>query len=73
MIERTIDQYTPGDFMEDWDLDGLFTALGQFFPLDLGDEDLDPETVDRAVAHRTHHRAWRSSATTRASRRSARS
>ena len=35
MIERTIDQYTPGDFMEDWDLDGLFTALGQFFPLDL--------------------------------------
>jgi preprotein translocase subunit SecA len=47
VIERTIDQYTPGDFMEDWDLDGLFTALGQFFPLDLGNEDLDPETVDR--------------------------
>ena len=46
-IERTIEQYTPGDFMEDWDLDGLFTALGQFFPLDLGDEDLNPETVDR--------------------------
>ena len=33
--------------MEDWDLDGLFTALGQFFALDLGDEDLDPEKVDR--------------------------
>jgi preprotein translocase subunit SecA len=33
--------------MEDWDLDGLFTALGQFFPLDLGDGDLDPEKVDR--------------------------
>jgi preprotein translocase subunit SecA len=47
VIERTIDQYTPGDFMEDWDLDGLFTALGQFFPLDLGDEDLDPEKIDR--------------------------
>ena len=46
-IERTIEQYTPGDFMEDWDLDGLFTALGQFFPLDLDDEDLDPETIDR--------------------------
>ncbi len=45
-IERTIDQYTPGDYMEDWDLDGLFTALGQFFPVELGDEDLDPETVD---------------------------
>jgi preprotein translocase subunit SecA len=46
-IEHTIEQYTPGDFMEDWDLDGLFTALGQFFPLDLSDEDLDPEKIDR--------------------------
>ncbi len=46
-VERTIDQYTPGDFMEDWDLNGLFTALGQFFPLDLSDEDLDRETIDR--------------------------
>jgi preprotein translocase subunit SecA len=49
VIERTIDQYTPGDFMEDWDLDGMFTALGQFFPLDLGGDDLDPERVDRVV------------------------
>jgi len=47
VIERTIDEYTPGDFMEDWDIEGLFTALGQFFPLDLGDDDLDPETLDR--------------------------
>jgi preprotein translocase subunit SecA len=46
-IERTIDQYTPGDYMEDWDLDGLFIALGQFFPVELDEEDLDPETVDR--------------------------
>jgi preprotein translocase subunit SecA len=49
VIERTIDQYTPGDFMEDWDLDGMFTALGQFFPLDLEEQDLDPERVDRTV------------------------
>jgi preprotein translocase subunit SecA len=49
VIERTIDQYTPGDFMEDWDLDGLFTALGQFFPPELADDDLDPERVDRAA------------------------
>jgi preprotein translocase subunit SecA len=46
-IERTIDQYTPGDYMEDWDLDGLFTALGQFFPVELDEDDLNPETVDR--------------------------
>jgi preprotein translocase subunit SecA len=47
VIERTIDQYTPGDFMEDWDLDGLFVALGQLFPSDLDNEDLDAETIDR--------------------------
>jgi preprotein translocase subunit SecA len=46
-IERTIDQYTPGDYMEDWDLDGLFSALKQFFPVELDEGDLDPETVDR--------------------------
>jgi preprotein translocase subunit SecA len=49
VIERTIDQYTAGDFMEDWDLDGMFTALGQFFPIDLDDRDLDPATVDSAA------------------------
>jgi preprotein translocase subunit SecA len=47
VIERTVDQYTTGDFVEDWDLDGLFTALAQFFPVDLGAEDLDRDTVDR--------------------------
>jgi preprotein translocase subunit SecA len=45
VIEHTIDQYTPGDFVEDWDMDGLFMALGQLFPLDLGSEDL--ATIDR--------------------------
>jgi preprotein translocase subunit SecA len=48
VIERTVEQYTPGDFMEDWDLDGLFIALGQFFPLDLEQEEVDPETTDRS-------------------------
>src|ERR1700677_3599871 len=47
VIERTIDQYTPGDFIEDWDMDGLFTALGQLFPLDLTSDKLDRNTVDR--------------------------
>jgi len=47
VVERTIDQYTPGEFIEDWDMDGLFTALGQLFPLDLTDADLDGATADR--------------------------
>ncbi|MFZ2112676.1 MAG: preprotein translocase subunit SecA, partial [Solirubrobacteraceae bacterium] len=45
-IDRTVEQYTPSDYMEDWDLDGLLTALGQFFPVELDENDLDPETVD---------------------------
>ncbi|HEY4428763.1 MAG TPA: preprotein translocase subunit SecA [Solirubrobacteraceae bacterium] len=49
VIERTIEEYTPGDFVEDWDLDGLFTALAQFFPVDLGAEDLDRETMDHTA------------------------
>jgi preprotein translocase subunit SecA len=49
VIERTIDQYTAaGDFVEDWDVNGMLTALGQFFPVDLGDEELDPTRVDQA-------------------------
>jgi preprotein translocase subunit SecA len=48
VIERTIEEYTPGDYMEDWDLDGLFVALAQYFPLDLDEADLDPETADRS-------------------------
>jgi preprotein translocase subunit SecA len=47
-IERTIDRYTPGDYVEDWDLDGMYTALGQLFPLALDEEDLDAHTADRA-------------------------
>ena len=42
VMERTVEQYTPGDFVEDWDLDGLFTAVGQFFPLDVGGEGSRP-------------------------------
>jgi preprotein translocase subunit SecA len=57
-IERTVETYTPGDYMEDWDLDGLFTALGQFFPLELDKEDLDPETIDSGyLTERISHTA----------------
>ncbi len=48
VIERTIDEYTQGDYLEDWDLGGLYTALSQFFPLDLGAEALNPGAVDRS-------------------------
>ena len=56
VLERTIAQYTPGDFMEDWDLDGLFTALGQFFPLDLAERGPRPRDGRSRLAHRERHR-----------------
>jgi preprotein translocase subunit SecA len=47
VIVRTVNEYTPGDFMEDWDVNGLLGALHQFFPIELEPDDLDPETIDR--------------------------
>jgi preprotein translocase subunit SecA len=50
VIERTVAEFTPGDFIEDWDLDGLFTALDDIFPVALIDsEDLSPEATDREL------------------------
>jgi preprotein translocase subunit SecA len=48
VIERTIEQYTEGDYLEDWDIDGMFRALSQFFPLDIGPQEMSPEAIDRA-------------------------
>ncbi len=48
VIERTIEQYTEGDYLEDWDVEGMFGALSQFFPLDVDPREMTPEAVDRA-------------------------
>ena len=48
VIERTIEQYTEGDYLEDWDVAGMFGALSQFFPLDIDPREMTPEAVDRA-------------------------
>ncbi len=47
MIERLVSQYTPGDYIEDWDLDGLFEQVAQIWPTALTAADLDPDSVDR--------------------------
>jgi preprotein translocase subunit SecA len=46
-IERLAAQYLAGDFVEDWDLPGLFTQLEQMYPVALTPEDLDPNTLSR--------------------------
>jgi preprotein translocase subunit SecA len=49
VIERTIEQYTESEYVEDWDLDGMFTALAQFFPIGVDDEAADREAIDRVT------------------------
>jgi len=48
VIERTIDSYTEGGFVEDWDVSGLIRALGQFFPVDLDEADFTSERIDQS-------------------------
>src|SRR3954470_13510098 len=46
-LERTVKEYTPGDYLEDWDLEGLFTQVEETFPVSFGAEDLDTNRIDR--------------------------
>jgi preprotein translocase subunit SecA len=47
VVDRLVDEYTPGDYIEEWDLDGLWTQLDQVYQVDFGPEDLDRESIDR--------------------------
>jgi preprotein translocase subunit SecA len=47
VIRRLVDEHTPGDYLEEWDLDGLLVALDDIFPVDVGPDDLDPRSIDR--------------------------
>src|SRR3954447_16010838 len=47
VLDGLVDQYLIGDYVEDWDLDGLFTQLEQIYPTALAPEDLDPNSLDR--------------------------
>jgi preprotein translocase subunit SecA len=47
VVERMAREYMEGDYVEDWDLDGLFTQLEQIYPCSYSLEDIDPQAVDR--------------------------
>ena len=47
VIERLVSEYTPGDYIEEWDLEGLWAQLDQIFHVDFGHEELDRESIDR--------------------------
>src|ERR671926_517298 len=47
VIGRLVDEYTPGDFVDDWDLDELWAQLDQIYHVDFAPEDIDRHAVDR--------------------------
>jgi preprotein translocase subunit SecA len=47
VIERLVEEYTPGNFVEDWDVDELFVQIAQIFPPSFNPADLDLEALDR--------------------------
>ncbi len=46
-IHRLVDEYTPGEILEDWDLPELDTQLRQIWPLRVDVSEIAPETLDR--------------------------
>jgi len=47
VIERLVDEYTPGDVLEEWDMPELETQLRQIWPVGIDVASVAPETVDR--------------------------
>jgi preprotein translocase subunit SecA len=47
LIARLIDQYLVGDFVEDWDVEGLLTQLEQIWPVSFTADEIDPNSADR--------------------------
>src|SRR4051812_5288341 len=46
-LERLVHEYLVGDYVEEWDFDGLFTQLEQIYPVAMTTEDIDMGTVDK--------------------------
>jgi len=58
VLANTVRAYTPGDFVEDWDIDGMFAQVGQIFEPSFGPEDVHAEALDRSeLTDRLHENA----------------
>jgi preprotein translocase subunit SecA len=47
VIERLVEEYTPGDILDDWDMGEMETQLRLIWPVGIEVATLAPETVDR--------------------------
>jgi preprotein translocase subunit SecA len=58
VFERIVGQYTPGDFIEDWDVDGMFAQVQQIYDPSFDTADIDAEDLDRdELTERLHEDA----------------
>jgi preprotein translocase subunit SecA len=60
VFERVVQEYTPGDFIEDWDIAGLFDQVRQIYEPSFGPSDVQADALDRTeLAARLHEDALR--------------
>ncbi len=52
VIGRLVDEYTPGDFVDDWDLDELWVQLEQIYHVDFAANEIDRSATDRDALKR---------------------
>jgi preprotein translocase subunit SecA len=47
MVERLVEEYTAGDYVEEWDVEGLLRRASEILPATDAFDDVDPKTADR--------------------------
>jgi preprotein translocase subunit SecA len=47
MIERLVEEYTAGDYVEEWDVEGLLRRVAEILPATDALDEIDPKTADR--------------------------
>ncbi len=52
-ISRVVDEYTAGDYLDDWDLDALWGAIADIWPVSFATADIDLNGVDRETLAQT--------------------
>ncbi|MTD44116.1 preprotein translocase subunit SecA [Conexibacter sp. W3-3-2] len=47
VVQRLVDEYTPGDYVEEWDIDGLWTALEDIWPVSIDSDQVIASGISR--------------------------
>ncbi len=47
LLDRLVEEYTAGDFVEEWDVEGLLRRMAEMFPVDATFPDIDAARADR--------------------------